>query len=155
VTDEQELGAQAREIVDSNRYMVLGTADANGLPWVTPVWFATEDYRAFLWVSRPEARHSLNLAARPELSIVVFDSQVPVGGAKAVYMSGVADEVTGAEIDPGIGIFSRESEAQGLPRWTRENVVESAPLRLYRADVAENFVLGPGDRRLPVSPVSD
>ena len=31
----------ARAIIESNRYMVLGTADEDGVPWVTPVWFAT------------------------------------------------------------------------------------------------------------------
>ena len=27
----------ARGIIESNRYMVLGTADEDGVPWVTPV----------------------------------------------------------------------------------------------------------------------
>ena len=43
-------------------------------------------YDALFWVSSPQARHSRNLAARPQVSIVVFDSQVPVGSAAAVYM---------------------------------------------------------------------
>lgn len=33
-----ELGEMARTIIESNRYMVLGTADAEGVPWVTPLW---------------------------------------------------------------------------------------------------------------------
>jgi putative ABC transport system permease protein len=33
MTDEQDLAELARSIVDSNRYMTLGTADAAGLPW--------------------------------------------------------------------------------------------------------------------------
>jgi nitroimidazol reductase NimA-like FMN-containing flavoprotein (pyridoxamine 5'-phosphate oxidase superfamily) len=85
VTNDEELSASARAIIDANRYMTLGTADASGAPWVSPVWYATEDYRAFLWVSDPEARHSRNVAARPLVSIVIFDSQVPVGGGQAVY----------------------------------------------------------------------
>ena len=44
-----EREAMARGIVDGNSYMTLGTADADGLPWASPVWYATESYREFLW----------------------------------------------------------------------------------------------------------
>ena len=69
----------ARGVIESNRYMVLGTADEAGVPWVTPVWYAQSDYRRFIWVSSPDRRHSRNVRARPEVSIVIFDSQVAVG----------------------------------------------------------------------------
>ncbi len=39
VTNEHELRATARSIIDFNRYMTLGTADENGLPWASPVWY--------------------------------------------------------------------------------------------------------------------
>ena len=81
MTDDQELAAIARAIVDGNDYMTLGTADADGLPWASPVWYAPAGYAEFLWLSSPEALHSRNLAVRPELSIVIFDSQVVVGSA--------------------------------------------------------------------------
>ena len=35
----------ARAILDAGIYVVLATADADGVPWASPVWFATEDYR--------------------------------------------------------------------------------------------------------------
>ena len=57
----------ARAIIESNRYIVLGTADEDGVPWVTPVWFAHADHRRFIWVSAPERRHSRNVGARPEV----------------------------------------------------------------------------------------
>lgn len=44
----------ARGIIESNRYMVLGTADEDGVPWVTPVWFAQSDHRRFI-SPRPSA----------------------------------------------------------------------------------------------------
>ena len=69
-----DIEADAHAIIDANAYMTLGTADAGGLPWVTPVWFAPEGDRRFYWVSDPDARHSRNLADRPQLSIAIFDS---------------------------------------------------------------------------------
>lgn len=149
MNEPTDLGAVARSIVDSNRYLTLGTADEHGSPWASPVWYAPSEYREFLWVSRPEARHSRNLAARPELALVIFDSH-QAGGWNALYMTAVAAEL--ADVDDAIRIFSRHGEAQGLRAWTREDVVPPARHRLYRATVSEHFVLDPHDQRIPVSP---
>jgi nitroimidazol reductase NimA-like FMN-containing flavoprotein (pyridoxamine 5'-phosphate oxidase superfamily) len=145
---ERDLGDIARSIVDSNRFMTLATADGSGLPWASPVWYATAGFREFFWVSSPDARHSRNVAQRPQLAIVIFDSHEP-GGWSAVYMSAIAEEL--ADVDEGIEIFSRRSVAQGLPVWTRADVVPPARHRLYRAMVGEHFVLDSHDRRLPVT----
>jgi len=144
--------AAARAVIDSNSYMTLGTADESGLPWVTPVWFAHSGYREFLWVSSPEARHSRNLEARPDVSIVIFDSQVSPGDAEAVYVSARAAELSGEELDSGIEVFSRKSESDGLPAYSRADVQEPARLRLYRAVAIEHFALGESSQRTPVDP---
>jgi nitroimidazol reductase NimA-like FMN-containing flavoprotein (pyridoxamine 5'-phosphate oxidase superfamily) len=143
--------AGARAVIDANHYMTLGTADDSGHPWVTPVWFAPADHREFFWVSSPAARHSRNIAIRPVVSIVIFDSQVPVGSAAAVYMTAVAQELTGAAQERGLEVFARESEAQGLSVWGMANVTAPARHRLYRAAVTEQWVLDPHDERLPVT----
>lgn len=145
---ERDLGAIARSIVETNRFMTLATADEGGLPWASPVWYAPAGCRELFWVSSPEARHSRNLAQRPQLAIVIFDSHQP-GGWKALYMSAVAEELP--DVDEGIDIFSRRSVEQGLPVWTRDDVLPPARHRLYRATVSEHFVLDPHDQRLPVT----
>lgn len=141
----------ARDIIESNRYMVLGSADEDGVPWVTPVWFAHSDHRRFIWVSSPERRHSRNVRARSEVSIVIFDSRVAVGSARAVYMSAQAEELSGAELERDVALFDTASQAQSLTRrWAVEDMVAPAPYRLYRATVAQHWVLdpdsGPDDR---------
>jgi uncharacterized protein YhbP (UPF0306 family) len=146
-----DLRATARAIIDSNFYMTLGTADENGRPWVSPVYYAPEGYAKFYWVSSPEAAHSRNLAVRPEVSIVIFDSRTPVGSGQGVYVSAVAEELTGTDLDRGIAIFSHRSEAHGAGEWTLEDVRPPARLRLYRATASEHWVLGLHDRRIPVS----
>jgi nitroimidazol reductase NimA-like FMN-containing flavoprotein (pyridoxamine 5'-phosphate oxidase superfamily) len=77
VSDDQDPGAMARAVMDANRYITLGTADERGHPWVSPVWCARAKDGELFWVSSAHARHSRNLAARPQVSIVVFDSQAP------------------------------------------------------------------------------
>ena len=137
-------GDMARGIIESNRYMVLGTADAAGVPWVTPVWYAQSDYRRFIWVSSPDRRHSRNIGARPAVSIVIFDSRVAVGSARAVYMSGRAEEVPGAELERDVAFFDAAGQKQGLTRrWAVADVRAPAPYRLYKATVSQHWVLDP------------
>jgi nitroimidazol reductase NimA-like FMN-containing flavoprotein (pyridoxamine 5'-phosphate oxidase superfamily) len=150
-----EAATLAREILDGNVYATLGTADASGRPWVSPVYYAAEDpFAELLWVSSPSARHSLNIAVRPEVSFVVFDSRTRIGTAAAVYMVGRAAEATGDELARCIEAFSRASVADGAPEWSVGDVSGSATHRLYRAAVDEHWVLdaagGEGDRRVPV-----
>jgi predicted pyridoxine 5'-phosphate oxidase superfamily flavin-nucleotide-binding protein len=139
-----ELADVTRSVIDANSYMALGTADQAGNPWVSPVWFASEDYRNFHWVSSPDAKHSRNLAAHPEVAIAIFDSSVPVGGAQAVYMKGVAKELTGAELEPGLEVFDRVSRHDIGRGFGLDDVQGSALFRLYRATVSEHWVLIPG-----------
>ena len=118
--------------------MTLATADADGRPWVSPVWFACDDPRTFWWVSLPDAVHSRNIAARPDVAIVVFDTGVAVGSAQAVYARATAAQVD----DPdGLGVFSRASVAAGLSAWSMDDVTTAGGLRLYRAVATEVSVL--------------
>lgn len=148
--NQSDLGAVARDIIDTNLYMTLGTADAAGRPWVSPVYYAPAAYSEFFWVSSPEARHSCNLVTRPDVSIVIFDSRVPAGSGQGVYMSAVAAELSDGDLVPGIDLFSRRSQAHGVGPWGREDVLPPARHRLYRAIASEHFVLGRGDERTPV-----
>jgi hypothetical protein len=151
---EHDLTAIARSIIDSNMYMTLGTADETGHPWVSPVYYAPAGYSEFFWVSSPEARHSRNLAVRPELSIVVFDSRAPIGTGQGAYMAAVAEEVTGAELLRGIEIFSRRSLEHGGREWTPDDVKAPTPYRLYRATGSEHFVVDPAASPNRLTPVA-
>lgn len=150
-TEDPELIAVARQVIDANRYLVLATAGQHGVPWVSPVWYAHAGYREFWWVSDPQARHSRNIVVQPQVSIVIFDSSVPPSAAPAVYLSGAASVVIGPGLEKSIEIYSRRSQEQGLPEWTPADVRAPARPRLYRAVAAEQFVLKPGgDARILV-----
>jgi uncharacterized protein YhbP (UPF0306 family) len=143
----------AREIIGENLYTVLGTADADGRPWVSPVYYAVEGYTSFYWVSSPMATHSRNLAARPQVSLVVFDSTVPIGAGQGVYMSARAAELEGSDLERCIEIFSRRSLAHGGQAWTPDDVRGPALVRLYRATATEHWMLakdGRPDHRIRV-----
>ena len=137
----QNLESVAKNIIDSMMYMVLGTADGSGQPWVSPVYFAPAGYREFYWVSSPEAKHSRNIAVRSQISIVIFDSRAPIGTGQGVYMSVAAEELTGADLERGIEIFSRTSLGHGGHKWKLEDVQAPALYRLYRATVQDHWIL--------------
>jgi nitroimidazol reductase NimA-like FMN-containing flavoprotein (pyridoxamine 5'-phosphate oxidase superfamily) len=142
--------ALARSLIDASLYLVLGTADEDGLPWASPVYFAHSEHRDFFWVSKPDARHSRNIAARPDVSIVIFDSSVPIGTGQGVYMTAVARELEGEDQAAGLEVYSRRALEHGGRAFTRDDVGGSAALRFYRATAAEQFVLDDFDRRVPV-----
>lgn len=142
----------ARAVLDTNSFMTLATSDADGTPWATPVWYATEDYKSLYWVSRPNTQHSRNIAGRPEVSVVVFDSTQRPGGVTAVYMTATATQLT--EVEEGMGVFSRKSAREEIGEWTVERVTGDAELRLYRAAVSVHYILDPDapiDTRLQVT----
>ena len=144
--NQQDLGTVVREIINANMYMVLGTADESGAPWVSPVYYAPAGFTEFYWVSSPEVRHSRNIAVRSRISIVIFNSQAVIGTGQGVYMSAVADQLTGSDLDQGIEIFSSTSLGHGGHEWKREDVQEPTLYRLYRAIVSEHWVLDPAGR---------
>ena len=146
---EDDPSRTAKAIIDANLYMVLGTADGDGHPWVSPVYYAHSTYREFLWVSRPTTLHSLNLAVRAQVSIVIFDSSAPIGTGQGVYMGGTAEEITGGERAAAIEIFSRRSIEHGGREWAISDIESPAELRLYRATATSHYILGSIDRLIP------
>jgi hypothetical protein len=140
----------ARRIIDENSYATLATADVDGHPWVTPVWFAERGLRQYVWVSRTTRRHSQNVAQRAEMALVVFDSTVPVGSGNAVYVEAAAAQVPEHELAAALAVFNAKCEASGLSTWDTSTVSGDAPHRLYLATAAQVWVLDDHENRIPV-----
>jgi len=145
----------ARQILEARSYVVLATADADGVPWASPVWFAREQSELY-WVSHPGARHSQNIAVRPQIGMVVFDSTVVPGSGQGVYMTATAEQLNNPDaIERGMAVFSRESLRDGAGEWNADRVTGQARLRLYRASVQQYWILDPDspfDVRVGVRP---
>lgn len=113
-------------------------------------------YRELYWVSHPEARHSRNIAGRPQIAMVVFDSTVAPGTGQGIYMRASAEEV----VDPdaraaGVAVVSAVSVQQGEQEFTLHDITGEGRLRLYRAIVQEHSILDPAspyDVRVAVDP---
>ncbi len=49
------LQTHALNIIDATRYLVLGTVDADGHPWTSPVYMAAAGLRDLYWQSEVTA----------------------------------------------------------------------------------------------------
>jgi nitroimidazol reductase NimA-like FMN-containing flavoprotein (pyridoxamine 5'-phosphate oxidase superfamily) len=157
----EDLDQMARDVLDTVRYVALGTTDEDGRPRVSPVYFVPHDYTDLYWVSHPDTHHSANLRRDERVSGVVFDSTVAPGpDSRAVYVVGRAREIPADELERHLPVaFDR---ARGGRAFTRDELTDPGdPLRLYVLDVERFDVhvgaghpeLGNGrDRRVPVNP---
>ena len=132
-------GSVVPRLLAVNRYLVLGTADADGQPWVTPVFFAPLEPDRVCWVSSPDSRHSRNIASRAALAITVFDSTVAIGQAEAAYFDAdaaqVAADETGSALD---ALNARLPPAKHLGR---DDLHPAGSLVLYQAALQHRYVL--------------
>jgi DNA ligase D-like protein (predicted polymerase) len=142
-----ELDAMARRVIDGNHYMTLGTMDPDGAPRLSPVYYTPAGYRVLYWVSSPAAHHSANVAARPAIQIVIFDSTVPAGAGEAVYLAAQAGEVPDGELDAVVGEAFRRTA--GARPFAPDELRGDHDLRLYRARVTTCEVHGRRRRRRP------
>jgi len=145
MNDQASLAAAARGIIDANVYLTLGTTCRDGHPWVSPLYYAASRYREFYWASGPDAVHSGNIARRPQVSLVIFDSaQSPYTG-RAVYLTGVAEEVTDQPgLDRGLAVYPRPAE-RDQPPMAAADLLPPAAYRLYRATISQSWVPCPRD----------
>ncbi len=136
---QETLDRRAAAVIEANKYMTLGTVDADGLPWVTPVYFTPDGHDDFYWASSPDALHSLNIAAAPDITIAIFDSSVRIGGASAVYLRARAELVPDDELDRCAALYT--SRYPELRAYGVDELRPPAELRLYRARATAHWLL--------------
>ena len=131
-----DLQDRVRTVLESNRYLVLGTVQPDGSPRVSPVYFTADGADTFFWVSSPGAQHSRNIARDPRVELVVFDSSLLPGETAAVYVTATAEEVAADELETACATaFAHVGE--GARAFAAEELSGDADLRLYRATASE------------------
>jgi Pyridoxamine 5'-phosphate oxidase len=143
-----DLRQHVRALLDVNRYLTLGTVDADGNPWTSPVFFAAAGEREYYWLSALDAQHSRNIAVHAQVSLVVFDSTVPPYHGRAIYAVGAARELAGGDIERALEIYPGP-ESRGAGRFVPEDVIAPAPYRLYQVSASDLWVLCPRESRQP------
>lgn len=139
---DRDLDVVARRVIDANHYMTLGTLDPDGAPRLSPVYYTAARYRDLYWVSAPEAHHSRNVAERPAIAIVIFDSTAAVGAGEAVYLAARARQVDDDELEAVCDEAFRTTA--GARRFTPAELRAWSDVRLYVASASSCEVHVPG-----------
>ena len=146
--------AHARTVLDDTCYAVLATADGDGAPWATPVWFAHDDLQSVYWLSWPGSRHSQLIEARADIALTVFDTSAVPNEGTAFYATARARQCLDEELANDLEVLNRRARAQGIAALTLERVTGDSRLRVYVAEITEAWVLDQDsavDQRAPVT----
>ena len=130
----EETVKAAQQIIASNIYMTIATADESGKPWISPVFFAYDVSYNLFWVSSKNALHSTNIAKRSQVAIVIFDSTLPEGAGTGVYFDCEATALTDeAEIVMGIALMSARVTMDEFRVHDINEVSGTGEWRIYKA----------------------
>lgn len=148
--DLADLTAAGRAIVDRIPYLTLATVDGKSRPWVSPVFYATSDYREFFWISAPTATHSRNIGECADVSGVIYDSTVAPGTGQAVYLTATAMRVPDLDIERALEVYPGPRDRGWRP--ARADVSDPAPYRLYVATAIDQSMMCPREEGQPCAP---
>jgi nitroimidazol reductase NimA-like FMN-containing flavoprotein (pyridoxamine 5'-phosphate oxidase superfamily) len=140
------MSSDARTIITKNTFLTLATVSEEGNPWITPLYFVFER-ESFYWYSRKDAEHSLNIVHNPTVSAVIYNTQATSESVGAVYASGGAYELSGADLKEAISTYfmkaSRDDTTLTQDIFSRvEDFAGDSPVRMYRFTPEKVWLLG-------------
>lgn len=133
-TSPQSLSAESlakvRGLLNSVTYCSLSTCDADGYPWVSPVFFAFDTALNFYWSSAIASRHSQNLYTNQgKAAITLYQSQKSEAPTDGLYLTGTAIELDLASAQHAFSLLGKRS-GKSIPRSPEDYVGQSAR-RMY------------------------
>ena len=109
----------------------LATVTSDGRPWNSPLFVAFDSDFRFYWSSHRDAVHSTNIAARPDVFLVIFDSTQPDESGAAVYVRATARELLdGPAIQVGLEYLAKRKNER---KKASADFMEPHPRRVYEA----------------------
>jgi nitroimidazol reductase NimA-like FMN-containing flavoprotein (pyridoxamine 5'-phosphate oxidase superfamily) len=128
--DHDALTLRAVRLLDTVRYVVIGTTTPDGTPWNTPVLFARQG-RSFFWSSRIDAQHSANIRQNRAIFLVAFDATTEDASGHAVYVSAFASELKQRdEVETALHVINARRDH---PLSDAAAFLEPALQRIYQA----------------------
>ena len=119
----------AKTILKTVKYATLATVTPEGSPWNTPVRFVCDDALNFYWFSNKGSTHSQNIRANGKVFVVIYDSTVPEGYGKGLYL-----QATARELEDRDEIWASRMLVDEAVRRTPEHFSGEALRRTYIAE---------------------
>lgn len=122
---------KVRGLLNSVTYCSLSTCDADGSPWVSPVYFAFDSALNFYWSSAIASRHSQNLYTNQgKAAIALYQSKKSEAPTDGLYLTGLVTELDLASARQAFSLLEKRS-GKLIPRRPEDYVGQSAR-RMYR-----------------------
>lgn len=142
------VGAEkAKQILEDNIYCVVASSSKEGEPWISPVFYGyDEDYNIY-WISDKDAKHSKLIKNNPQVSIAIFNSQLPEGKADCVYIQATVEEINDPEMaEKAIKIRDSRAKVEEFKVKSVGDVTGSGQWRVYKATPYNVSKLGKGEQ---------
>lgn len=144
---QNDLNDLARQIIQENCYLTLGTTDGKA-PWVAPVYYGVDEKFNFYFISQMNTLHIRHAMKNNSVAFAIFDSHQKEGTGNGVQGSGRVDLLP-------------EDELKEAFKWYHTTFVEmkpesftaSAPYRFFKIIPNHFYVLDPDakvDKRVEV-----
>lgn len=85
---------QAAEILKTIIYATVATTSTDSKPHNSPLRFVYDENVNIYWFSDKESQHSKNIRENNAAYIVIYDSTVPEGQGKGVYIEATVQELS-------------------------------------------------------------
>lgn len=135
---------RAASIITENRFLSLGTSDANG-PWIAPINFVVGPGNYLYFYSATESRHSHALETNERVAVAIFDSRATSDDVDGMQCSGICSEVAERDIDAVHAHYFAVnfSDPEEREWWLRpsEEFTGNGLWRFYRLSLQEIFVI--------------
>src|SRR3989344_7436294 len=90
------------------RMMQIATSASNQ-PWVCTVYYAVDKDLNIYWMSKPDCRHSKEIAKNSKVAAtIVYDQQPPRDDHRGVSVEGNAEELEGAKALKPIVLYGKQ-----------------------------------------------
>lgn len=141
------VGAEkAKQILEDNIYCVVASSSKDGEPWISPVFYGyDEDYNIY-WISDKDAKHSELIRNNPQVSIAIFNSQLPEGKADCVYLQAKVEEINDSvTAEKAFKIRDERANVEEFKVKNVEEVTGNGQWRVYKAIPYNISKLGKGE----------
>lgn len=138
---------KARKILEENIYCVIASSSKNGEPWISPVFYGyDEDYNIY-WISDKDSKHSDLIRSNPQVSIAIFNSQLPEGKADCVYLQANVEEINNSEeAEKAYRIRDKRAKVEEFKVKSVKEVTGDGQWRVYKATPYNVSKLGKGEQ---------
>lgn len=126
----------ARKLIQYNHHMVVATADAQGKPWISPVFYMYDEHFNLYWVSDKSALHSQNIRHNRCVAICIFGpiSQEEEDKIHGIYIDAEVSELTDEnEITSAASILRQRTQPDKFMIKSLADVAGIAAWRIYKA----------------------